>query len=188
MDTMYKVGIKENDHVYFNVIDSAAVKRMETNPLMTNARTILGSSDPVENMGEELEAGVENGSVFKGESIEELAKNAGIDADVLKRTVDSYNKMADAGEDTQFYKDAACLFAVKEAPFYAFRLIPSWYSALCGVKVNGNVQVIGEDGKPIGGLYAGGLDSGEFFKDNYNHGFFWGGLLRLFLLYWVFCR
>lgn len=171
MDTMYKIGIKENDHVYFNVIDSAAVKRMETNPLMTNARTVLGSSDPVENMGEELEAGVENGSVFKGESIEELAKNAGIDADVLKRTVDSYNKMADAGEDTQFYKDAACLFAVKEAPFYAFRLIPSWYSTLCGVKVNGNVQVIGEDGKPIDGLYAGGLDSGEFFKDNYNHGF-----------------
>ncbi len=171
MDTMYKVGIKENDHIYFNVIDSAAVKRMETEPLMTNARTVLGSSDPVANMGEELEQGVKDGSVFKGETIEELAKAAGIDEETLKATVDAYNKLTEAGEDAQFYKDAACLFPVKEGPFYAFKLIPSWYSTLCGVKVNGKVQVVDGNGKPIKGLYAGGLDSGEFFKDNYNHGF-----------------
>ncbi|WP_180326637.1 FAD-dependent oxidoreductase [Raoultibacter phocaeensis] len=171
MDTMFKVGIKENDYVYFNVIDSAAVKRMETEPLMTNARTVLGSMDPVPEMGEELEKGVTSGDVYKGETIEELAEAAGIDPEGLAATVDAYNALAKAGEDTEFYKDPAALFALEEGPFYAFKLIPSWYSTLCGVKIDGKIEVVNAEGKPIPGLYAGGLDSGEFFKDNYNHGF-----------------
>ena len=171
MDTMFKVGIKENDHIYFNIIDSAAVERMATQSLMTNARTVLGSPDPVPEMADELEKGVADGSVFKGETIEELAEAAGIDVEGLKKTMSAYNEMAKAGEDTEFFKDPAALFAVDQPPFYAFRLIPSWYSTLCGVKINGKIQVVNAEGKPIPGLYAGGLDSGEFFKDNYNHGF-----------------
>lgn len=171
MDVMYKVGIKENGFTYFNVIDAAAVKRMAEAPLMTNARTVLGSMDPVPEMAEELEKGVESGDVFKGETIEELAAAAGIDPEGLARTVDRYNAMAKAGEDTQFYKDPEALFPLEEGPFYAFELIPSWYSTLCGVKINGNIEVVDSSGKAIPGLYAGGLDSGEFFKDNYNHGF-----------------
>lgn len=171
MDTMYKVGIKEDDYTYFNVIDSAAVNRMATQGLFTNARTVLGSMDAVPEMAEELEKGVADGSVFKGETLEELAKVAGIDAEGLSKTVARYNEMAKAGEDTQFFKDAQYLAAIEEGPFYAFKLIPSWYSTLCGVKVNGNVEVVNAEGKAIAGLYSGGLDSGEFFKDNYNHGF-----------------
>lgn len=171
MDTMFKVGIKENDYVYYNVIDAAAVERMASAPLMTSARTVLGSPDPVPEMAEALEEGVADGTVFKGETIEELAQAAGIDAQGLAATVSAYNEMAKAGEDTQFFKDAAALFPVDRPPFYAFRLIPSWYSTLCGVKINGKIQVVNAEGRPIPGLYAGGLDSGEFFKDNYNHGF-----------------
>lgn len=171
MDVMFKVGIKENDFVYYNVIDSAAVERMASEPLMTNARTVLGSSDPVSDMAEALEQGVADGTVFKGETVEELAAAAGIDAEGLAATMSAYNEMAKAGEDTEFFKDPAALYPVDQPPFYAFKLIPSWYSTLCGVKINGKIQVVDAQGKPIPGLYAGGLDSGEFFKDNYNHGF-----------------
>lgn len=171
MDTMFKVGIKEKDYIYFNVIDSAAVKRMETEDFKTGARTVLGSMEPVETMGEDLEAGVLSGDVYKGETIEELAEAAGINAEVLSETVDRYNELCKAGEDTQFFKDPEVLFTLEEGPYYAFKLIPSWYSTLCGVKINGNIEVVNAEGNPIPGLYAGGLDSGEFFKDNYNHGF-----------------
>ncbi len=171
MDTMFKVGIKENDFVYFNVIDSAAVERMAAEPFMTNARTVLGSPDPVPQMADELEKGVEDGSVYKGDTIEELAEAAGIDPEGLAATLEKYNNMAAAGEDSEFFKDASALFPLEQPPYYAFKLIPSWYSTLCGVKINGKVQVVDAAGKPIPGLYAGGLDSGEFFKDNYNHGF-----------------
>lgn len=171
MDAMFKVGIKENNYTYFNVIDTAAVKRMETEPLMTSARTVLGSMDPVSNMGQELDQGVESGDVYKGDTLDELAQAAGIEAQTLTTTVEAYNKMVELGQDTQFYKDSEALFSIKEGPFYAFKLIPSWYSTLCGVKINGNIEVVNADGKAIPGLYAGGLDTGEFYKDNYNHGF-----------------
>ncbi len=171
MDTMYKVGIKENDFTYFNVIDSAAVERMATQALMTNARTVLGSMDPMPEMADELEKGVKAGTVFKGETLADLAKSAGIDPEGLAATVEEYNAMAKAGEDTKFFKDPAALFPIDEGPFYAFRLIPSWYSTLNGVKINGRIEVVDADGYAIPGLYAGGLDSGEFYKDNYNHGF-----------------
>lgn len=53
---MYKVDVKEPSHIYFNVIDSGAVARMETGGFKTNARTVLGSSDPVPETGAETEA------------------------------------------------------------------------------------------------------------------------------------
>lgn len=171
MDTTFKVGIKEKGAVYFNVIDSAAARRMETEPFMTNARTVLGSPDPIATMTDELEAGVAAGTVFKGDTLEELAEAAGIDGTALAVTVARYNEMARAGEDTDFFKDPAALFPLEEGPFYAFKMIPAWYSTLCGVKINGDIQVVDAEGRAIPGLYAGGLDSGEFFKDDYSHGF-----------------
>jgi fumarate reductase flavoprotein subunit len=171
MDTTFKVGIKENSHTYFNIIDSNAVARMQEQNLMTSARTVLGSSAPIPTMGADLEKGVTDGLVFKGETIEELAKAAGIDPAGLAATVENYNALCAAGEDTQFFKAAETLFAIEKGPFYAFEMIPSWYSTLCGVKINGKTEVVNSEGRAIAGLYAGGLDSGEFFKDNYNHGF-----------------
>lgn len=171
MDTTFKVGIKENSHTYFNIIDSNAVARMQEQNLMTSARTVLGSSAPIPTMGADLEKGVTDGLVFKGETIEELAKAAGIDPAGLAATVENYNTLCAAGEDSQFFKAAETLFAIEKGPFYAFEMIPSWYSTLCGVKINGKTEVVNSEGRAIAGLYAGGLDSGEFFKDNYNHGF-----------------
>jgi fumarate reductase flavoprotein subunit len=171
MDTTFKVGIKEKTYTYFNIIDSNAVTRMQEKDLMTSARTVLGSSKAIPSMGKDLEQGVKDGLVFKGETLSDLAKAAGIDADGLAATVKNYNAMCAAGEDTQFFKAPANLFAIEKGPFYGFEMIPSWYSTLCGVRTNGKVEVINSDGRAIHGLYAGGLDSGEFFKDNYNHGF-----------------
>lgn len=171
MDQTYKVGINQNDFVYFNIIDSSAVHRMETEGFMCDPRTVLGSKEPVENMAEELEAGVDAENVFKGETISELAEAAGIDSAGLESTVARYNDMCVAGEDDQFYKPADYLLPLEEGPYYAFRIVPSWYSTLCGVKINGQIQVVDADGHAIPGLYAGGLDSGEFFKDDYYHGF-----------------
>lgn len=171
MDTTFKVGIKEKDAVYYNIIDAAAVRRMETEPFLTSARTVLGEMDPIPTMTDELEAAVSEGLIFKGDTLEALAEAAGIDAPALVATVERYNELANAGEDTDFFKDPAALFAIEEGPYYAFKLIPAWYSTLCGVKINGNIEAVDADGRAIPGLYAGGLDSGEFFKDDYAHGF-----------------
>lgn len=171
MDTTFKVGIKENSFTYFNIIDSNAVTRMQEKDLMTSARTVLGSSKAIPTMGADLEKGVKDGLVYKGETLTELAASAGIDAAGLAETVAAYNALCTAGEDTQFFKGKDYLFALDKGPYFAFEMVPSWYSTLCGVKINGNTEVVNREGRAIPGLYAGGLDSGEFFKDNYNHGF-----------------
>ncbi len=171
MNTLYEVGFTQEGYTFFNVIDSTAAKRMETTKLMTNARTVLGSNDPDPDMTSKLDAAAEEGLIYKADSFDALAEACGIDSDRLKVTAEEYNKMATAGEDDLFFKDPACLFPVKDAPFYAFELIPSWYSTLNGVRVSDKLEVVGEDGLPIPGLYAGGLDSGDFYMTNYNHGF-----------------
>jgi fumarate reductase flavoprotein subunit len=171
MDATFKVGIKENDYTYFNIIDTTAAERMQNEPFMTGARTVLGSTDPIPTMIADLDSGAETGTLYRGETLDDLAAAAGIDAEGLKATVDAYNQMAKAGEDTEFFKDPAALIPIENGPFYAFKMIPAWYSTLCGVKIDGKIRVLGADDMPIPGLYAGGLDSGEFYKDNYNHGF-----------------
>jgi fumarate reductase flavoprotein subunit len=171
MDTTFKVAIKENTFTYFNIFDSAAVKRMSTENFQTSPRTVLGSPAPEPDMAAALDEGVEEGLLYKGDSIAQLAKAAGIDPDELEKTVAAYNALVHAGEDTQFYKPVENLFSVEEGPFYAIELIPAWYSTLNGVRINGNIEVVDKDDRAIPGLYAGGLDSGEFYKDNYNHGF-----------------
>ena len=171
MDTTFKVGIAQLGHTYFNILDEAAVERMKVQDFMTGARTVLGSVEPREDMSEDLDEAAAEGIICKADTIEELAELAGIDPDGLKATVDQYNMLCESGEDTQFFKDSAKLFPIAQAPFYAFEMIPAWYSTLNGVKINGNIQVLDTEGKVIPGLYAGGLDSGEFFKDDYNHGF-----------------
>jgi fumarate reductase flavoprotein subunit len=171
MDTTYKVAIKENSFTYFNVFDSTAVNRMATENFQANARTVLGDPSPEPGMAAALDEGVSQKLLYKGGTIEELAKAAGIDPDELKKTVDAYNALVKAGEDTQFYKPKENLFSVETGPFYAIEVIPAWYSTLNGVRINGNIEVVDANDKAIPGLYAGGLDSGEFYKDNYNHGF-----------------
>ena len=171
MNTPYEVGSIQDGHTYFNIIDSAAAKRMETQKLMTSPRTVLGSSDPDPNMTTELDAAADKGTIYKADTIADLAAACGIDADNLQSTLDTYNAMAAAGVDDLFFKPAACLFPIIEPPFYAFELIPSWYSTLNGVRVSDKLEVIDGGGNPIPGLYAGGLDSGDFYMTNYNHGF-----------------
>ncbi len=124
MDTTFKVGIKEKTYTYFNIIDSNAVVRMQEKDLMTSPRTVLGSAKPIPTMGKDLEQGVKDGLVYKGETIADLAKAAGIDPDGLAATVKNYNDMCAAGQDTQFFKASETLFALEKGPFYAFEMIP----------------------------------------------------------------
>ena len=61
-----------------------------------------------------------NGGVFvRGETIEELAKNAGINAENLKATIAAYNAMCAGGADTELFKSADQLVPFTGGPYYA---------------------------------------------------------------------
>ena len=56
----------------------------------------------------------------------------------------------------EFGKNAKYLRPVRKGPFYAMRVFCAGYDTIGGIKVNGKMQVVKEDGKAIPGLYAAG--------------------------------
>jgi len=91
---------------------------------------------------------------YKADTLEELAKKAGIDVKGLKKTVEAYNEAQRTGKDPLGRKFMPR--PVVKAPFYAFRHQGSSISSTVGLAVNDKLQVLRKNGKPIAGLYAAG--------------------------------
>jgi len=102
----------------------------------------------------------------KGDTVEEIAKNAGIDPEGLKETIDRYNSDIESfGYDTQF--DRKTLVGVKGTPvtidtppFYAIKGVSTTTSLKGGLKVNTRCQVVNQYDAVIPSLYAAGEVTG----------------------------
>ena len=97
-----------------------------------------------------------NKHAFMTDTLEELADKAGIDKDGLLKNVARYNYYCDQGRDGDFAKDPKFMRPVRKGPFYALRVFNAGYSTVGGIKVNGRMEVINDDGKLIPGLYSAG--------------------------------
>ena len=113
---------------------------------------ILYGATDADAMFEELLAKGEY--LFKADTIEDLAAQAGIDAETLVATVVAYNEGVLAGEDSFGRKEH--LIALDEGPFYAVMTIPYVLLTAGGPSMDVNAQLLREDGTPIGGAYICG--------------------------------
>ncbi|EJZ83303.1 FAD-dependent oxidoreductase [Slackia piriformis] len=117
---------------------------------------------------------IENGSLKKCDTLEELADAMGFDAEkkaTFLATVERYNELAEAGEDVDFGKPAYRLSDVSQAPFYAARIGGELLVTIHGVITNANSQPLRKDGSVIEGLYVCGNDQGGFYPHNYPSNF-----------------
>lgn len=114
---------------------------------------------------ESANAEVEAGTLFYGETIEELAEKIGVPAANLKAQLEMWNAYAKAGEDTQFGR----LTGLEEitGPFYAYKNVAFNLGALGGLKINVNTEVIDVNGNVIPHLYAAGLNAGGWIGPYY---------------------
>ena len=115
-----------------------------------------------------LAANEKKGNVFIGNTIEEVAKKAGMDPAILKASCDAITKYAREGKDEQFGKDPYYLREVATGPFYVVRSKLNTHTSLTGVKVNADLQVLTKEGHVIPGLYAIGHDAGGMYGDSYD--------------------
>lgn len=146
------------EHRAFQIIDSH---------LLEHATEYTNGGRPGD--AKALEAGVEAGQILKADTIDDLAKQAGLDATKLKATIDRYNELVDKGYDEDFGMDSKFFVfnGIKDAPFYAIERMPAKLAVCGGLACEEHCQVLNEAGEPIEGLYAAGNVQGSFFGYDY---------------------
>lgn len=111
--------------------------------------------------------------VKKADTLEELAEQTGMDVELLKDTMEKYNKDASNGVDTLFGKDGKHMFEMSDGPYYAFRVTANNLSTVGGLRINSKFQVVLDDAEngytPIQNLYAAGADAAGLYSDHYAH-------------------
>ena len=115
-----------------------------------------------------LEANGTTTPVFAhGETLEEAAAAAGIDADALKATVERYNGFVATGVDEDFGRAEAYLtMPIGDGPYYIIEQKPRFATTMGGLVVNTSMQVLSTSGSPIAGLYAAGENCGQVMGDD----------------------
>ena len=123
-----------------------------------------------------------NGYLIKGNTLAELAHNAGIDPEGLERTVRDYNVGAVKGEDPAFgrgtttfnryladpeNKPNPCVAPVQTGPFYAVKVVMGDLGTFDGIQTSVVGEVLRDNGTPIQGLYAVGNDRASIMGGNY---------------------
>ena len=118
---------------------------------------------------ESVEAGVENDpdNYKKADTLEELVAQLDMPADVALATIERYNEMCAAGEDTDFYKESHFLFPVQQGPFYACKVGPGLLAVTGGIHISDDFEVLDSEDQPVPGLYAIGNCAGDIYAYDY---------------------
>lgn len=93
--------------------------------------------------------------LFRGDTLDDVARSAGIPPQDLAETLKIYNKAVEAQSDTAF-KRQKLPRQMTSGPFYMVRM-SFWNNlSLGGVRVDEQCRVLGADDKPVAGFYAAG--------------------------------
>ncbi|WP_307189044.1 FAD-binding protein [Azospirillum sp. B506] len=126
-----------------------------------------------------------SGYLVTAPTIEELARRCGIDPAGLKATVDFYNRHAREGRDPAFdrggtpynrvsgdpdHKPNPCVAPIEHGPFHAVKIVPGSLGTFAGLKTDAAARVLGNDNRPIPGLYATGNDMSSVMGGHYPSG------------------
>ena len=117
----------------------------------------------------DIDAAVEEGRCLKADTIDELlGMIEGMDVETAKASIERYNELARAGEDTDFFKSSQRLFALENVPFYAAECgCALTLGNLGGLESDEDCHVYNTDRELIPGLYAAGATQGGRFAVQY---------------------
>lgn len=122
------------------------------------------TEDIKNHFNESIEDMVAQGRAFKGETLEELAAQIGVDADNLIKAVEEFNAGVDAGVDSfgrTLFEDK-----IDTPPYYAGARVPTVHHTMGGILINTEAQVLDTDGNIIENLYAAGEVTGGIHGTN----------------------
>ncbi len=159
---------KQPDATVYSIIDSDTVRHLMEEGSDIGLGDFIVYQQKLTGLQNELDQDVADGIAWTGNSAEELATAIGLDPQVVADTVARYNEACDQGYDAEFFKPAEFLRPVRTAPFYAINMTGSVLVSCGGIRVNGNLQVVDREYRPIPGLYAAGMEASGLYGDTYN--------------------
>lgn len=114
---------------------------------------------------ESIDAQVKAGTLYRADTLEELAKKAGMDSATLVDSIKKYNSYVDAGHDPEFGKSVFNLKCEK-APFYATPRKPAIHHTMGGLVIDTKAHVLNDKNEIIKGLYSAGENAGGLHAGN----------------------
>ncbi|MBM7642535.1 fumarate reductase flavoprotein subunit [Streptococcus loxodontisalivarius] len=155
----YGIGSK-----YFYIVDKTTLDSYSQGAKLVISKSGPGASDAKGDFVALADEAVQQGICFKGDSIEELAQNAGFDVSAFQETISEYNQAIANQDDTRFSKSQASLqYSVQEGPYYAFIGQVVYLGTVGGVRVDKDLRVLDVHMKAIPGLYTGGANAGGYY-------------------------
>lgn len=125
---------------------------------------------------------LDTGYLMRGDTLEELAAKAGIDAGALVETVRQFNATAPQGYDAAFGKGSKaynryqgdalhgpnpCVAPIENGPFYAIKMVIGDLGTYAGIVTDANARALDAEGRVIPGLYVAGNDMASIMGGNY---------------------
>lgn len=114
-----------------------------------------------------IESAIAHGYAFKADTLEDLARQAGIDWKNFEKTMKAYNE-ASVSQNTKSLPVQKILIGnpVVKAPFYAVPITTTIHHTMGGLRINEKTQILDKNGNVIPGLYAaceitGGIHGGN---------------------------
>ncbi len=111
--------------------------------------------------------GLKTGDAFTANTLDDLAKQMGVPADQLKKTVAEYNSMVEKQKDPDFGKAPRNLaHKIEKAPYWAALSSMAVHHTMGGVRIDPQTRVLDRQGEVIPGLYAAGEITGGIHGTN----------------------
>lgn len=125
---------------------------------------------------------LKSGYLKRGNSIDELASVIQVPAAALKAEIETFNRDAVTGVDTQFGKGSTaynryqgdslvkpnpCMAPIQHGPYYAIKIVVGEIGTFAGLATDASCQVLTKDKQPVKGLYAVGNDAASIMGGNY---------------------
>ena len=104
--------------------------------------------------------------IVKADTVEELVAQLGL-PEATVDTVNHYNELCAAGQDTDFYKSSEKLIGITDGPFYGCSSKPMLLVVLGGTRTNIDLQALDANDEPIPGLFNVGTMIGDFYSGVY---------------------
>ncbi len=155
-----------NEYAERDVLASAALKQEDQLFYIICDKNTAGITPEGKNVwGDDVEKLVETKSIYRADTLEDLAIQLGMDKNALVDEINKYNSYIDKKSDPEFGKSNFGS-KIETAPFYATPRSPSVHHTMGGLAIDKYARVLDENNNVIPGFYAAGEVTGGIHAGN----------------------